>query len=93
MRKRVPMAMPARAVRERRDETATVEEAARAEHRDLHRRDDLRQEEGGGHGAGVAAALRGPGDHRVHAPLGDLLRVALRADRGHRHDAGRPSGA
>ena len=50
----------------------------------LHRVDDLRQQQGGGHRAGVTATLPALHEHRVDAPLEHLLGVALRADR--RHD-------
>jgi hypothetical protein len=36
----------------------------------------------------VATALAALDDDRVHAPLGHLLGVALRADRGHHHQPG-----
>ena len=49
--------------------------------------DDLRQQQRRRHRAGVAAALAALHDHRVDAPLGDLLGVALGADR--RHDDAR----
>ena len=71
------------AVRERGDQAATVEEAAGGDDGDaaLDRVDHLRQEDGRGHRAGVAAALAALHEHRVDAPLEHLLGVALGADR------------
>ena len=76
-----------RAVGERGDEAAAVEEAARRDHRDVDRVDDLREQQRGGDRAGVAAALAALHDHRVGAPRRDLLGVAPGADRRHHRDA------
>ena len=92
-RKRVPMAMPAGAVGERRHQAAAVEEAAGGDHRDVHRVDHLRQQHRGGHAARVPAGLAALHDHRVGAPARHLLGVAARADRRDARPDPRPSAA
>ena len=80
-----------RAVSERGDESAPVEESTGGNHRDVDRIDDLRQQECRRHGTGVAAAFATLDDDGVDAPRRDLLRVPARADRWRRRDARAPS--
>jgi len=65
-------------------------EATGSEHRDLRtdRVDHLRQEQRGGHRAGVAAALTALGDDQVDAEAQHLLGVPPGPDGGHGQDAG-----
>ena len=76
----MPIAMPGRPVRERRDQPAAVEEAARRDHRDVDRVHDLRQQHRRRDAPGVAAALAALHDDRVRAPRRDLLGMAAGAD-------------
>ena len=73
--------MPFGTVGQRGDQAAPVEEPARGDHRNVHGRDDLRQQQAGRDRTGVPAALAALHDDRVGAPLRDLLRVPARADR------------
>ncbi len=83
----MPIAIAGRAVRERGDEAAAVEEAARADHGDVDRVDDLGEQQRRRDRAGVTAAFAALHDHRVGAPRRDLLRVPPGADRRHDRDA------